>query len=98
MTAPGNPFAMAVMMARDPVLLFPVSLNPFLVFQAIFSTRSLIIDWSGRAAKKEKEKDSGSVETACFVLQVPDSRYCRRNFPQTSTSNIFHAKPRSREA
>ncbi len=45
--------------------------------------RSLSIDRSVRAAKKEKEKDSGSGRAACSVPRVPGSRYCRRNISVT---------------
>jgi hypothetical protein len=32
---PGNPFAVAVIMTFNPVLLFPVGLNPFSVFVVV---------------------------------------------------------------
>ncbi|MGO9691116.1 MAG: hypothetical protein ACLP2X_21640, partial [Syntrophobacteraceae bacterium] len=48
--------------------------------------------------KRRRRTGIASGETAFFVLRPLGSRYCLRNFlgsiRQTSTSNIFHAKPR----
>ena len=62
-TVPPNPIAIVVIMAWNPVLMFPVRLNPFPVFVVVAVNPDLSARWVGAYINGREGGQKGQADT-----------------------------------